>query len=403
MPVYEYKGLDSAGKNVKGMLDAESKATLRQMLQKKGVFVTDVVEGKAASAGGEVDFKRRLQRVSLRDISVLTRQLSTLMRAGIPLVESLAALTEQAEKDELKRVLSDIKRQVNEGSSLAVALEQHPKQFSDLYVNMVKAGESSGNLDIVLERLTEFLDAQMELRSKVISAMIYPILMTLVGSAIMVFLFIFVIPKVTQIFEEQERALPAATRLLLFISGTLGDYWFILLPILVGSVIGFNKWRQSTKGRKKWDAFLLKLPVISGVIRMIAVARFARTLSTLLMSGVPLLQALDIVKNILGNTKLIEVIEDVRVNVREGESIAQPLRRSGEFPPLVSHMISIGERTGQLEEMLENVATSYNQQVNMRIDAATTLLEPMMIIIMGVSVAFIVFAIMMPILQMNQP
>ena len=403
MPVYEYKGLDTAGKNVKGMIDAESKAALRQMLQSKGIFVTDVAEGRSASAGGEVDLKRRLQRVSLRDISVLTRQLSTLMRAGIPLVESLAALTEQAEKDELKRVLSDVKRQVNEGSSLAKALEQHPKQFSDLYVNMVKAGESSGNLDVVLERLTEFLDNQMELRSKIISAMIYPILMTLVGSAIMVFLFIFVIPKVTQIFEEQERALPAATRLLLFMSGTLGSYWFIIIPAIIAAAFGFRHWKNTPAGRAKWDAFVLKLPVISGIVRMIAVARFSRTLSTLLLSGVPLLQALDIVKNILGNTKLIAVIEDVRINVREGESLAQPLRRSGEFPPLVSHMISIGERTGQLEEMLENVAQSYNQQVNMRIDAATTLLEPMMIIIMGVSVAFIVFAIMMPILQMNQP
>lgn len=403
MPVYEYKGLDTAGKNVKGIQDAESKSALRQMLQGKGIFVTDVAEGRVASEGGEMDLKRRLQRVSLRDISVLTRQLSTLIRAGIPLVESLGALTEQAEKDELKRVLSDVKRQVNEGSGLAVALEHHPKQFSDLYVNMVKAGESSGNLEVVLERLTEFLDAQMELRSKIISAMIYPLLMTLVGSAIMVFLFIFVIPKVTQIFEEQERALPAATRLLLFISGTLGGYWFLILPAIAGVIFGFRWWKNTPEGQKKWDIFVLKIPVINGVVRMIAVARFARTLSTLLMSGVPLLQALDIVKNILGNTRLIAVIEDVRVNVREGESIAQPLRRSGEFPPLVSHMISIGERTGQLEEMLENVATSYNQQVNLRIDAATTLLEPIMIIIMGVSVAFIVFAIMMPILQMNQP
>ena len=403
MPVYEYKGLDTGGKSVKGMLDAESQTALRQMLQSKGVFVTDVNEGKAASVGGDQDLRSRLQRVTLRDISVLTRQLSTLMRAGIPLVESLGALTEQAEKDELKRVLSDIKRQVNEGSSLANALERHPKHFTDLYINMVKAGESSGNLDVVLERLTEFQDSQMELRSKVISAMIYPALMTLVGLSIMTFLFIFVIPKVTQIFEEQERALPAATRLLLFISGTLGSYWFIIIPAALGAVYGFMRWKASKEGKPKWDRFVLKLPVIAELVRMIAVARFARTLSTLMMSGVPLLQALDIVKNILGNTRLIEVIDDVRTNVREGESIAQPLRRSGEFPPLVAHMISIGERTGQLEEMLENVATSYNQQVNVRITAATTLLEPIMIIIMGISVAFIVFAIMMPILQMNQP
>lgn len=404
MPIYEYKGLDTSGKTVKGMRDAESKNALRQLLQGQGVFVTEVREGRAGEgqSASDIDFGRMFQFVTLRDISVLTRQLATLLRAGIPLVEALTALTEQADKDELKRVLSDIRRNVNEGSSLWSSLAEHPKHFTGLYINMVKAGESSGNLDVVLERLTEFLENQMELRSKVISAMIYPLLMTLVGTGILAFLFAFVIPKVTQIFEEQERALPAITRVLLFISDVVGGGWFIILPLIFGGAFLFNRWRKSKAGKPKWDRFVLKVPVVSGVIRMIAVARFARTLGTLLSSGVPLLQALSIVKDILGNSRLIEVIEDVRVNVREGESIAQPLKRSGEFPPLVIHMIAIGERTGQLEEMLDNVAISYNQQVDTRIQAATTLLEPLMIVGMGVAVAFIVFAIMLPILQMNQ-
>jgi len=267
---------------------------------------------------------------------------------------------------------------------------------------MVKAGESSGNLDTVLDRLTEFLDAQIELRSKITGAMVYPILMMFVGVGIMSLLFIFVIPKVTQIFKDQGAALPWITQFLIGISDLLANWWFILIPAIGGVVYGFQRWRTSEKGRQKWDRFILKVPVIGNLIRMIAIARFARTLGTLLTSGVPLLQALEIVKDILGNTRLIEVIEDARVNIREGDSIAQPLKRSGEFPPLVTHMIAIGEKSGQLENMLENIAISYNQQVNVSIQALTTLLEPLMIIFMGGGAGTVVFAIMLPILQMNQ-
>lgn len=405
MPIYEYKGLNKAGKNVNGMLDAESQSELRSRLQGKGIFVTEVKAGKAgeaAASGGEIDFKRMLQFVGLRDIAVLTRQLATLLKAGIPLVEALAALTDQADKDELKRVLSDVRRQVNEGSGLAIALSGHEKHFSDLYVNMVRAGESSGNLDLVLERLTDFLEGQIELRGKVVSAMVYPLVMTVVGTGILGFLFAFVVPKITRMFADQKRSLPLITKLLLLISDIVSNGWFIILPLMGASVWGFLYWKKSKDGRPRWDRFVLKVPVVGNLMRMIAITRFSSTLGTLLASGVPLLQALDIVKNILGNTRLIEVIEDVRVNVREGDSVAQPLKRSGEFPPLVTHMIAIGERTGQLEDMLENVAVNYRQQVDIRIQAATTLLEPLMIVIMGVAVGFIVFAIMLPIIELNQ-
>ena len=404
MPIYEYKGLTTAGKNVKGMQDAESQAALRTYLQGKGIFVTEVFEGKGAKTSTDnrdVDFKRMLQFVTLRDIAIFTRQLATLLRAGIPLVESLTALTDQAEKDELKRVLSDVRRQVNEGSSLANALKGHPKHFGDLYVNMVKAGESAGNLDTVLARLTEFLEAQIELRSKVVGAMVYPIIMLFIGVVIMAILFTFVIPKVTAIFKDQGATLPLITRFLIFVSEAFANWWFIIFPAIGLGIWGFIRWK-STTGRQKWDRFVLKIPFIGGLVRMIAIARFARTLGTLLASGVPLLQALDIVKDILGNTRLIEVVEDARVNIREGDSIAQPLKRSGEFPPLVTHMINIGEKSGQLEEMLENVAVSYNQQVDVRIQALTTLLEPLMIVFMGIGAAIVVFGIMLPILQLNQ-
>ncbi len=405
MPIYEYKGLNKAGKQVKGLLDAESVNALRSTLQAKGIFVTEVFEGRGgagAAQNRDINFTKMFERVKVQDIAILTRQMATLIRAGIPLVETLTALTEQAEKEELKRILSDIRRRVNEGSSLASVLADHPKAFSPLYVNMVRAGESSGNLDVVLERLTGFLDAQIELRSKIIGAMVYPVIMMLVGIGILGLLFAFVIPKVTAIFKNQGEALPFITEILIGSSEFVGTYWWIVLPAVGGLIYGFLRWTNSESGRIKWDRFVLKIPVVGSLIRMIAISRFASTLATLLSSGVALLTALEIVKNILGNTRLVEVIEDARVNIREGESIAQPLKRSGEFPPLVTHMIAVGERSGQLEEMLENVAFSYQQQVDIQIEALTKVLEPVMIIGMGAGVGFIVFAIMLPILQLNQ-
>ncbi len=405
MPVYEYKGLNRAGKNVKGIEDAESQNALRQRLQGKGIFVTDVYEGQGARVGGggrDVSFQKALERVSLSDIAVLTRQMATLIRAGIPLVEALTALTEQTEKEELKRTLSNIRRKVNEGSSLANALSDHPKYFTNLYVNMVKAGESSGNLDVVLAKLTDFLDAQIELRGKVIGAMIYPILMMVVGIVVLLIIFAFVIPKVTAIFQDQGEALPWITAVLIGMSEFLGNWWFVLMPVSVMAAAGFWHWKNTTSGTDKWDRFILTVPIFGSLVRMVAISRFAGTLSTLLASGVPLLKAMDIVKNILGNTRLVEVIEDARVNIREGESIAQPLKRSGEFPPLVTHMIAVGEQSGQLEEMLDNVALAYKQQTDLQIQTMTKVLEPLMIVALGLAVAVIVFAIMLPILQLNQ-
>ncbi|MFB6265216.1 MAG: type II secretion system inner membrane protein GspF [Bradymonadaceae bacterium] len=407
MPVYEYKGLDDQGEEVSGIQDAENKSALRQQLQSQGIYTTDIwegEEGESGSRGREIDLGQLFERVTLRDIAVLTRQLATLLRAGIPLVRALNALTDQLQNQELKRVVSDIRRQVNEGSSLASAIGDHPEHFSDLYKNMVEAGESSGNLDLVLERLTEFLDDQIELRGKIIGAMIYPLLMTLVGAALLGLIFTFVIPKVTQLFEDQGKALPLVTRLLIGVSDLLTNWIFLLvaLPTTGLAIAGFVYWKRTPEGEATWDRFVLRIPVVGSLVRMIAVSRFARTLGTLLGSGVPLLTAMDIVKNILGNAQLEDVIADAREDIEEGESIADPLERSGEFPPLVTHMVSVGEQSGQLEEMLDNVAESYDQQVDLRIQALTTLLEPLLIVIMGIGVAIIVFAVMLPLLQLNQ-
>ncbi len=405
MPVYQYVGVNAGGKKAKGVFDAESPRALRDGLRAKGVFVTSFTEGasKDVAKSGEVSFQLPWAKgFNLRDISVMTRQLATLVRAGIPLVESLNALVEQTEKPALQHIISDVRQRVSEGQALAKSMAEHPKAFTDLYVNMIRAGETSGNLDTVLDRLTEFLDAQMELRSKITGASVYPVLMTVLGSFIVVFLMTFVIPKVTQIFEDQQAALPFITVMLITMSDLIAKFWFILLALLGGAIYGFRRWLATTEGREKWDGFVLSLPLFGPLARMIAVSRFSKTLSTLLSSGVPLLTAMGIVKEVLGNVKLVQVIETARLNIREGESIATPLQRSGEFPPMVTHMIAVGERTGSLEEMLENISNAYDADVSSRIQALTTLLEPLMIVIMGGAVGFIVVAILLPILQLNQ-
>ena len=294
-----------------------------------------------------------------------------------------------------------MKQRVNEGSSLSDAMAAHPKAFTGLFINMIRAGESSGALDVVLVRLADFTEASAKLRQKVTGAMTYPAIMVLMSLVILIILFTFVVPKVTKIFEDAKVTLPITTRMLIFTSNLTRDYWYVFLVLIGMGVYGFFRWRASEAGRKKWDRFTLKAPVFGNMLRMLSIARFARTLSTLLKSGVPLLSSMDIVKNIVSNSVLTKVIEDARESIREGESIATPLKRSGEFPPLVYHMISIGERSGQLEEMLVNVASAYETQVDVRIGALTSLLEPVLIVVMGGVVAFIVFSILMPILQLN--
>jgi general secretion pathway protein F len=266
---------------------------------------------------------------------------------------------------------------------------------------MVRAGESSGALDVVLSRLADFTESQAELKSKLVGTMVYPVIMVVMAVAVTGILFIFVIPKIAKIFEAQKVALPLPTQILMFCSGLARDYWYVAVALLVASVWGFQKYIRSEKGRPKWDAFVLKAPLFGPLVRMVAITRFTKTLGTLLGSGVPLLNAFDIVKNVVQNTVLLNVIETARDCVKEGESIAAPLKRSGEFPPIVTHMIAIGEKSGQLEEMLNNIARSYEVQVDARLRAMTSLLEPLLLVFMGVIVAFIVFSILLPMLQIS--
>jgi len=407
MPVYSFRGLDARGKTTSGMRDAESPRVLRRLLRKEGVFVTDVAEAAQRVVSGkglqrEVDIKGMFDHVRPQDVAVLTRQMATLTKAGIPLAETLTALVEQATSPKLRRTLADVRRKVNEGTSLADAMGGHPKVFTDLYVNMVRAGETAGNLDQVLARLAEFLDSQVKLRSKVQGAMVYPIVMALVGMAITGMLMVVVVPKITEIFDDMGKSLPWNTQLLIFVSRITGDWWWLIIILSGLGYYAFRRWKRSPRGKARWDRFTLRVWVVGPLLRMVAVGRFARTLGTLLSSGVPVLKALEIVKHLLENDVLIKAVEDARVAIREGESIASQLAKSGQFPPMVTRMIAVGERSGQLEGMLENVADAYEGEVELKIGRLTTLMEPLLILVMGGVVGFIVFSILMPILEMNE-
>lgn len=404
MAVYAYRGIDARGKSVKGVRDADSAKTLRVVLKRDGILPTEILEQSEAArkAARDIDFGRLFRRVSPLDVAIATRQLSVLLRSGVPLVESLSALIEQLEHPELKNAFTDTRNQVNEGSTLADALKAHPKIFLPLYINMVAAGEASGTLEDVLKRLAEFLDDQARLQSKVRGALAYPLVMGVVVVLILFLMMSVVVPKVTGIFENFNQTLPWYTRLLIGVSDVFSNYWWLLAALAGGGIYWFQRWRATEEGRKKWDLFVLQIPIFGPLLIMVAVARFTRTLATLLASGVPVLTAMDITSNVLGNTELMRVVEEARASVREGEGIAKPLRQAGRFPPIVTHMIAVGERSGQLEEMLLHVADAYDQQIEVRIGAMTSILEPLLIVVMGAIVGSIAFAILMPLLQLNE-
>jgi general secretion pathway protein F len=331
----------------------------------------------------------------------MTRQLASLVKANIPLVEALNALVEQIELPALKVVIAQVRQDVNEGSSLAKAVTKHPKVFDHVFVNMIEAGESSGTLGLVLLRLADLKEAQMRLRSKIIGGMTYPALMMLVAVGLLIAIFTFVIPKLAQIFEQMNKQMPPLTAFLISMSNFIVDYWYLLLALTVIGAWLFIRWKSSEAGREKWDHFILRVPIFGSLIRMIAITRFAGTMGTLLGSGVPILSAMNIAKNLVGNVPIAQAIQNARENITEGQSIAEPLRKSGMFPPVVIHMIAIGEKTGELPEMLRNVASSYEEQVNTKIEGMTALLEPIMIIGMGGVVTVIVLSIFVPLLDIS--
>jgi general secretion pathway protein F len=407
MPVYAYKGLSQQGRAVAGIIDADTPKAARLKLRRTGIFPTDVSEEHresrpAATVRSELNLARLTERITPQELALLTRQLSTLIGAGLPLVECLSALIEQVESARIKRTLSQVREQVTEGTSLADALKGHPRVFSDLYINMVRAGEASGALDVVLMRLADYTESYATLRDKVRSALTYPVLMGMVGSAILFFLLSYVVPKVTKMFTENKATLPLLTNVLLAVSGFMQQYWWLIVGTLIIVVISIRVSTRTTAGRLRFDRYVLSIPYAGKLLKKVALARFARTLATLLTSGITLLQSLDIVKNVVSNSVLTQAIDEARSSIREGQSIAPPLKKSGVFPAMLVHMIAVGEKSGELEQMLARAADAYDREVEASVSALTSILEPVMILIGGAVVLFIVLAILLPIFELNE-
>ena len=400
MPIFEYKGVDAAGKATKGMIDADSAKSARARLKQKGVFPTDMKERSTSKQK-----KRTAGSISggvkLRSLTTMIRQLATMVKARIPLDEALGAVIEQTDDGKLKAVMAQVKEGVNSGKSLADSCRLFPKVFTPIFVAMIKVGEASGNLDLVLTRLATFAENQQELRNKVIGALSYPLFIMVAGIGITIFLFAFAVPKITEVFAGSKMVLPTLTVVMISISGFMSSQWLTIVLAMVGSVF-FSQWYiNTTKGREWWDAVSLRLPAFGKMKRIIAVSRFARTLSTLIGSGVPVLGAIDIVKDVVDNTVIRRALIQARDSISEGKTIAGPLKASGQFPPMLTHMIAVGEKTGELEQMLNVVADSYDSQVDNAIKSVTRLLEPLMITVMGLIITLVALSIFMPMLQLN--
>lgn len=399
MPIFQYKGLDKTGKEVKATINADSSIDAKQKIKASGIMLIALKEKKSKQAkSSSVSFGKK---VKVEDLALMTRQLATLVRAKIQIVEALAALQDQVDNDHLKVVLSEVKQDVNQGASLAGALQKHPKVFNNVYVNMVEAGEESGTLEVVLLRLADFTEAQMKLINKIKGAMLYPIIMIFVGSLLIGGIFIFVIPKLSKIFESRKMDLPLPTQICIEISKFLQSYWWAVIIGLFGLFLLFQRWKESEKGQQKWHRFTVKAPIFGIIVRMVNVSRFCSTLATLLSSGVPIMTSLKIVKNLVANVHMKAAVEEARTAVQEGASMTAPLKESGLFPSMVTHMISLGEKSGELEEMLKIVSENYEDQVDSKINGLTGLLEPVMIIGMGVTVLFIVISVIMPMMELN--
>jgi general secretion pathway protein F len=409
MPVYQYRGYRNDGGAAAGIIDAENVKVARLKLRKEGVFPTDVVEqGQSSVRRPESSRVRtspapgRTAALTSNDLALLTRQFATLLVAGLPLVDALGVLLDQSEKKPVKALLADVREQIRGGKALSAALEVYPKDFSPIYIHMVRAGEASGALDQILFRLAEFLEKQLALKNKVTNAILYPALMLAVGVGVLFFLMTFVVPKITAVFASMKQALPWPTVALMAVSRFFADYWMLLAGLAVGTVLAVRRILRTDGGRMMVDRLILRLPLIGDVARRVAISRLTSTMATMLASGVQLLDAMDVSKRVMNNRVLEETVEAARQNIREGETIADPLKRSGEVPALVTHMIAVGERSGEMEEMLRRVSQIYDGEVERVITRLTSLLEPVMILVMGVIVFFIVVAILLPIFEMGQ-
>ncbi len=405
MPVFEYTALDERGKSTSGIIDAEGAQAARQKLRTSGIFPVSIKETEEAEPKkqpGTFSLSSRLSRIKPVEVAMMTRQLATLIGAGFPLVSALDALVPQTKSHGFKKILAQIKDSIVEGNSFARALSNYPGQFSPLYVNMVRAGETSGTLEIVLERLADITEKQQALKNRIQTALAYPIFMLIVGTAVLFILLIYIVPSITAIFAEMNQVLPTPTRVLIFLSDFFKSYWWSIFILVAAVAMFFNRAKKTEKGRYLIDKTMLILPGIGILVKKLAVGRFARTLGSLLENGVSMLIALDIVKNIAGNKLIADSVETAAIEVGKGQGLGVALSGSGIFPQLSIQMIQVGEQSGQLETMLTKISDVFENEVELTIMRLTSYLEPVMILVMGSIVAFIVLSICLPIFEMNQ-
>ena len=388
---YAYKVRDRGGNLISGTLVADNEALVLQRLREQGLTPLEV--GKQ-SRGFNIELTKK--KVKLKELSVFSRQFATMINSGLPILRALSILADQTSNGELARVLNECRLDIEQGSSLSAAIQKHPKVFSNLFVSMVKSGETGGSLDSVLLRLADMIENEVKLRGKIKSAMTYPIAVVALVSLIMSGMLLFVVPQFKSIYAQLGGSLPMPTRVLLALSEIFKKYWYIVIAAVFAGRFFFRRWKATPNGREAVDAFKLRVPVFGTLFHKTALARFAGTLSMLLRSGVPILQALDIVSETVNNRTIAKAVQDVQGSVREGESMAKPLAKHTVFPPMVVQMIAVGEETGQVDVMLEKVATFYNQEVEASVDALTSLIEPLLIAVIGGAVGAAVIALYMP-------
>ena len=420
MPIFEYRAFTSGGGTRSGVIDAPTAREARQRLRRDEILVSEIHEMRGgrrrrSSAGpaAPTSWRERLGKLrgggatprgaNLEVVAAATRQMGTLLGAGIPLTESLRALIEQADSRRAETMFRELRERVSQGSSLADALAEHPGWFGDLYVNMVRAGQATGNLDVVFTRLADYLQTQRALRRKVVSALTYPVMMIAIGVIVVSILMTLVVPKITGMLQDQGQTLPVPTQILIAVSNGFKDYWWAgMLGIAAVSFVFERVYRHSSAGRLLIDRSLLRLPVLGDLLRKQSVARFTHTLSTLLRSGVPVVSSLEITRNVVGNRVVADATELVRQRILEGTDIATPLKATNAFPPVVSYMVAVGEQSGELEQMLDRIASAYDEEIEISTGRLTAVLEPILIVILAVVVGFIVISIVLPILQVGQ-
>lgn len=400
MPSFNFVVKDKKGKTLSGVVDAESRNALLEQLWKQQLTVLSVSES-SGSGGGGFKFKGGPSKIRLNQLVIFSRQMATLIESGISVVPALAILSDQIEDKNFQKILIRMKEEVESGSSLSEAAAKFPQAFSDLYVNMIQAGEQSGQLDEILDRVASYLEKAGALKRKVTSSLIYPAFVTLLAFGITAFLLIVIVPKFRDIFITLGGALPKPTQMLLDFSDLVKSYWVIGFIIIIAVSIAGKFYVNTPGGRLNFDKMVLQLPVLGSLMRKVAIARFAQTLSTLTKSGVPILTALDIVAKTSGNRVIEMAVSASRSSIKEGENIATPLTQSKVFPVMVTRMIAVGEKTGELEKMLAKIAEFYESEVDAAVSALTSLIEPLVIALLGIMIGGIAVCLLLPVFNLS--